>query len=187
MHTTSPSLLQQIRSPTDQAAWERFVNLYTPLIYRWVRRGGVLEQDAADLVQDVLTTLVREMREFEYDPNKSFRSWLRTIALHKWRDYCRRKSAAPEIQAMEMSLLLGPSEDDDFADEEYRCYLVARALQLMKTDFEPNTWKACFERVVEGRPAADVAAELGMTENAVFVAQSKVLRRLREDLEGLWE
>jgi len=62
---------------------------------------------------------------------------------------------------------------------------VGRALELMRADFQPVTWQACWEFVVRDRPAAEVAAELGITINTVYLAKSRVLRRLREELAGL--
>jgi RNA polymerase sigma-70 factor, ECF subfamily len=78
-----------------------------------------------------------------------------------------------------------PDEQQSFDEEEYRQYIVSRALQLMQADFQPDTWKACWEYVVRDRPAADVAVELGISVNAVHLAKSRVLRRLREELNGL--
>jgi RNA polymerase sigma-70 factor, ECF subfamily len=76
-------------------------------------------------------------------------------------------------------------EDDALEEREYRLYMVGRALQLLETDFEPTTWKACWETVVEGRPAKEVAEELGLSINAVYLAKSRALSRLRTDLDGL--
>src|SRR5438270_12313478 len=95
MNTTSVSLLEQLRQPADrERAWKRFVQLYTPLMYHWARRLGLASADAADLVQDVFTLLLRELPRFAYDAGKSFRGWLRTVTLNKWRDL-RRRAAAP--------------------------------------------------------------------------------------------
>lgn len=93
MHETSFSLLERLRQPADISAWNRFVELYTPLLYYWGRRASLQESDAADLVQDVLTLLVRKLPEFTHDRQHSFRSWLRTVTLNKYRENLRRYSA----------------------------------------------------------------------------------------------
>src|ERR1700722_11673297 len=90
---TPASLLQRLRQPDEQGAWERFVDLYTPLIFFWACRMRLQAQDAADLVQDVFTTLLQKLPEFHYDPGKSFRAWLRTLTVNRWRDSLRRKAA----------------------------------------------------------------------------------------------
>ena len=85
MNTTSFSLLERLRTPAEQEAWARFVKLYTPLLFRWARGVGLSSEEASDLVQDVLTLLVQKLPEFSYDRQKSFRGWLRTVMLNKWR------------------------------------------------------------------------------------------------------
>jgi RNA polymerase sigma-70 factor (ECF subfamily) len=105
--------------------------------------------------------------------------------MNKWRNDLRRRARAPLANAAELSGLVGDDALDAYWDDEHRRHLVRRALELMQADFEPRTWKACWELVVAGRPGADVAAELGMTENAAYIAKWRVLRRLREELAGL--
>jgi RNA polymerase sigma-70 factor (ECF subfamily) len=186
MNTTSPSLLERLRQPDEEESWSRFVKLYTPLLFSWARRIGLQEPDAADLVQDVLTVLVQKLPEFRYDQSKSFRGWLHTLTLNRWRELRRRSPAAPAVGgAANLDELPCPANDEAFWEQEYRQHLVGRALQLMQADFQPTTWKACWEFVVSGRPAAEVAAELGVTLDVVYSAKSRVLRRLRQELEGL--
>ena len=86
MTTTPASLLERLRQPFEPDAWNRFVSLYTPLIYSWGRRAGLQDEDSADLVQEVFVTLLDVLPTFTYDRHKSFRGWLRTITLNKWRN-----------------------------------------------------------------------------------------------------
>ena len=183
MNTTSISLLERLRHTNDQAAWQRFVHLYTPLLYYWARRTGLAADETADLVQEVLLVLVQKLPEFAYDPGRSFRGWLRTITLNKWRERCRRLSLP--VDAAELSDVADPGNYDAFDEAEYRQHLVKQALQVMQAEFEPTTWLACREFVVSGRPAAEVASELGVSVAVVYSAKSRVLRRLREELDGL--
>jgi RNA polymerase sigma-70 factor (ECF subfamily) len=186
MNTTSASLLERLRHPAGSEAWERFVHLYTPLIYHWGRQAGLAPPDAADLVQEVLSVLVQKLPAFCYDPEKSFRGWLRTITLNKWRDLWRRRAHAPaEDKRGALAEAVVPDTTTAFEEAEYRQHLVHRALELMQAEFHPVTWKACWEYLVVGRPAADVARELNMTVNAVYLAKSRILARLRQELAGL--
>jgi len=182
MNTTNASLVERLREPSAAEAWERFVRLYGPLLLHWARKLGLRDQDAADLVQDVLVVLVRKMPEFQYQPNRTFRGWMRTVLINKWRDRPHRGPAAPLDSAIQPVAI---PEDDDLEEREYRLYVLGRALRMMADDFEPATWQACWETVVAGRPAADVAAELGITVNALYLAKSRVLGRLRRELAGL--
>jgi RNA polymerase sigma-70 factor (ECF subfamily) len=185
MHTTPPSLLERVRKPDDHQAWARFVDLYTPLIYFWACRMGMTAQDAGDFVQDVFTTLVEKMPGFVYDPGKSFRGWLRTLVVNKWRDKRRRLAHVPP-HAGDAALedVAGP-EAEQFWDVEYRRHLADHALQLIQSEFQATTWKACWEVVVAGRPPAEVAEELGISLTAVYSAKSHVLRRLRQEMAGM--
>jgi RNA polymerase sigma-70 factor (ECF subfamily) len=184
MTTTSASLLERLRRPAERDAWDRFVDLYTPLLYYWARRLGLGEPDAADLVQDVFTLLLRKLPEFDYDREKSFRSWLRVVTINKWREHQRQARQRPGAQGS-LSDVVGPGPSEEVWESEYRHYLAGRALRLMQREFEPSTWKACWEVTVNGRPTAEVAAELGLSVGAVRVAKFRVLARLRQELEGL--
>lgn len=167
-------------------AWSRFVELYTPLIYYWARNCGLQAQDAADLVQDVLTLLVDKLPDFQYDRTRSFRGWLRTVTLNKWRERFRKNAVAVVATSQsELGNIPEPNEVEAFWETEYRQQLVERALQLMEHEFTDTTWRACREYVMEGRPAAEVAKELGMSVWTVYAAKSRLINRLRQELDGL--
>jgi RNA polymerase sigma-70 factor (ECF subfamily) len=186
VHTTSLSLLQRLRQPAAEEAWARFVRLYTPLLYHWARGVGLSAPEGADLVQDVLTVLVRKLPEFAYDPAGSFRSWLRAVTLNKWRENQRRPTLPLEpVNPESLANLPSPESAAAFEEAEYHQYLVHRAMELMKAEFQPETWQACWACVVDGRSAAEVARELGLSLNAVYLAKSRVLRRLHQELKGL--
>ncbi|MFN4260213.1 MAG: RNA polymerase sigma factor [Gemmataceae bacterium] len=189
MHTTSLSLLRRLRQPVpDAQAWDRFVQLYTPLLYQWARRAGLQEEDAADLVQDVFTVLLQKLPEFHYDSRRGFRAWLRTVTLNKWRETLRRRS--PPINNHLPDEVADPATEDpvqSFWEEDYRQHLFQRALQILQADFAPSTWKAFWEVVICERTAPQVAQELNMTVGAVYAAKVRVLSRLREELEELLE
>jgi RNA polymerase sigma-70 factor (ECF subfamily) len=189
METTSPSLLERVRQPADQAAWSRFVQLYTPLLYAWTQRLGLQPADAGDLVQDVFARLLERLPAFQYDQQGSFRAWLKTMLLNQWRDRCRRQARAPQPAGdAGLSGVADPAADAAFLHEaEYRQRLVGRALQILQVDFQPETWQAFWETEVAGRPVSDVARDTGLSPNAVYLARSRVLRRLREELAGLLE
>lgn len=186
MTKTPSSLLERLRQPFEPGAWARFVALYAPMIYSWGRRVGLQEPDANDLVQEVFVTLLQVMPTFTYDRHQSFRRWLWTVTINKW----RKDHNKPDNRVVRG--LAGKPEPLAVADDlevaweaEYQKHLANRALRLMRADFEETTWKACWEMVAAGRPAAEVAAELGLTIGAVYAAKFRVLKRLRRDLQGL--
>jgi RNA polymerase sigma-70 factor (ECF subfamily) len=181
---TPASLLERLRQPGEQQAWGRFVDLYTPLLYYWARRLGLPSAAAADLVQEVFVVLVRKLPEFRYDPHKSFRNWLRTITHNKWREHRRRRGPALAVAAGRLEDL--PDQDDTgaFEEAEYRRHLVGRALELVQPEFPDTTWAAFREYVVCGKSAAEVAAALNISPGTVYAAKSRVLSRLRQEIDG---
>jgi RNA polymerase sigma-70 factor, ECF subfamily len=186
MQRTPVSLLERLGGPQEKEAWERFVQLYSPLLCHWAQRLGLEGHDAADLVQDVFTVLVQKLPGFRYDPGKRFRAWLWTVTLNCRRARLRGQKAPVQPDDAEVLLqATAPDHLEAFAEEEYRQYLTRRALELMQAEFQPTTWKAFWENVVNERPAAEVADELGLTENAVYLAKGRVLRLLRQELAGL--
>jgi RNA polymerase sigma-70 factor (ECF subfamily) len=183
MNTTPVSLLERLKQPAPQD-WERFVQLYAPLLHHWARRLGLPDPDALDLVQDVFLVLLRKLPEFIYDRHRSFRAWLRTVLLNKWRDHQRRRTVPVQAGGDQVfAEVPDPDPAELFEEAEYRNYLAHRALQLMKAEFQPTTWQACWEQIVSGKPAAQVAAELQISIDSVYSAKSRVLRRVREELE----
>jgi RNA polymerase sigma-70 factor, ECF subfamily len=181
MHPTPVSLLQRLAQPADAAAWNEFVDLYTPLFLSWARRLGLQDADAADLVQSVFLALLRAL-PFDYRPGSSFRAWLRTVALNEWRKRGRRPTPRSLDEVAEP---VAEDHLDEFEELDYRRHVVGRALARLQGELTPATWRAWQAYAVEGRPAAEVAAELGTSVNAVYVARATVLRRLRRELEGL--
>ncbi len=185
MTTTPGSLLEQLRRPGDQAAWDRFVHLYTPLMNFWAQRKlGLHDADAADLVQDVFVVLVQQLPAFRYDPRKRFRAWLWTILINKARERGRRLRP-DQLGDHDLAELACADPVAELAEREYRDLLVRRALELIQAEFQPTTWQAFWECVMARKTTAEVAAQLGLSADAVYKARSRVLRRLRQDLDGL--
>ncbi len=183
MDSTPVSLIVRLRRPADADAWERFVRLFTPLLDQWARRLGLEGPDAEDLIQDVFAVLVRRLPDFAYDPQKSFRAWLWTVLYHARQR--RHHPAGPLLPPDALDNLAPAAEPPPFDEEEYRRHVVGRAVQVMRTDFAAPTWQAFWGLVVEGKPAAEVARDLGLSVNAVYLAKARVLTRLRQELAGL--
>jgi RNA polymerase sigma factor (sigma-70 family) len=188
---TPPSLLNRLREhPDDAEAWRRFDDLYRPLLQTWLRRYAVQPQDADDLVQQVLEVVVREMPSFHYEPAKGrFRAWLRSIMVNQLRAFWRSQQARPKTDSDFFDRILEQLEDEksDLSrlwDQEHDQHVSRRLLALIEPDFSPATWQA-FRRLMDGAKAKDVAADLGISANAVYLAKSSILKRLREEIEGL--
>lgn len=184
MHSTSASLLRKIRESADQHAWTRFVALYQPLLSHWAQ-ALVPEADVPDFVQDIFVILFRELPTFDYDPSRSFRGWLRTIVTNEYYGRGRKRPVDKPSMAVEEQPDSDPALKID--KDEYNRYLVDRALAIIKTDFDRKTWQAFLMRAQEDRPAKEVGQELGLTEQAVWLACFRVRKRVKDELEGLME
>jgi RNA polymerase sigma-70 factor (ECF subfamily) len=192
MSDTPVSLLERLRRRPDEASWQRLVALYTPLLRGWLRRHALHAQDAADLTQDVLVVVVRELPHFEHSGQLgAFRHWLRSILTNRLRDFWRAKRFRPVATgdsafAGMLDQLQDPHSDLGRRwDEEHNEHVARHFLALIESEFQPTTWRA-FQRVVlAGDKPAVVAQELGLSVNAVFIAKSRVLSRLREEMAGL--
>jgi RNA polymerase sigma-70 factor (ECF subfamily) len=188
---TSLTLLERVRA-NDAEAWRRLVFLYSPLVHFWCRRAGLHEADAADVLQDVFLAVAGAVAGFDRRAGGAFRAWLWTITRNKLRDHFRRLKDRPEAAGgseAHRRLLDVPDEEPaapaDPSDPGSATALLRRALELIRGDFEERTWQAFYRATVEGQPAAALAAELGLSVDAVYQAKARVLRRLREELGNL--
>ncbi|MEO2090044.1 MAG: sigma-70 family RNA polymerase sigma factor [Gemmataceae bacterium] len=185
MHTTSLTLLEAVRAASGAPEWGRFVRLYRPLLEGWALRNGFQPADADELAQEILSTLLTALPGYERRPGSTFRGWLFGVARNAARNY-RRKTAHHALPAADG--LSGVAADTPFADMEEQDYLrelSRRALEAVRGDFSEQTMAAFAGTQVAGRPAAEVAAELGMTPGAVYLAVNRVKTRLRAELDGL--
>ncbi|TWT94618.1 RNA polymerase sigma factor [Stieleria varia] len=188
---TSASLVQRVRS-NDANAWQRLVDLYGPLIFTWACRGGLSPEDAADVMQEVFASVARAIKRFDPAAEGRFRGWLWTITRNKIHDHFRRASpqgaqglnATGGDTALRMLNQLPEHWDDDSsaATRNDVLALYHRAMQLIRNDFESQTWQAFWMAVVEERTTDEIARSLGMSTNSVRQAKSRVLRRLKQEL-----
>lgn len=197
--TISSSLLVGVRSFRADA-WQRLVHIYGPLVFHWCTKAGLSRQDAEDLGQEVFRAVATRIDGFERKKaSDTFGGWLRTITRHKVADFWRRKSRQVNtIDSPELLNSLGNSNPVDAnvdaldvtpeeEQEEIRSIVYQRALELIRSEFRDSSWKAFWATAVDGRATADVAADMNMTTMAVRKAKSRVLRRLREEFDGLGE
>lgn len=189
---TSTSLLDRVRNRGDEASWQTLVEIYTPLIRGWLHRNSGLDQDAEDVIQEVLTVVVRRIVEFQREPRVgAFRAWLRSITVNclrdSWKARKRRPSAEADRQVEELlQQLADPTSGLSHVwEEEHDRHVTQRLLELIRGEFTEKTWLAFQRFALADEPAESVAADLGMTVNAVFIAKSRVLAALRREGAGL--
>jgi len=189
---TSHSLRARARDCADGAAWQRLADLYIPLIRRWLGPYLLQPADTDDLVQEVFATLARELPSFDRQPKLgAFRSYLRTITVHRLRTYWQRRDRRPAAMGGEDFLAAFEQLEDPNSelarawDEDHDRHVVRTLLDAIRLEVRPTTWRAFEAIALEGRPVDEVAADLGLTPNAVLLAKSRVLNRLRKKGQGL--
>ncbi len=187
--STSLTLLQRMKD-RDPEAWNRFVVLYGPLIYQWCQRARLQTEEALDVSQEVFLAVAAQVLTFRRErPEDSFRGWLWTITRYKISDYFRRRGREPQAVggsgAQQQLLLLPEKLSDDQHEAMAITSLVHRAMDLVRPEFEERTWRMFWRATVQGQVPRDIAADMGVTADAVRMAKSRVLRRLREELDYL--
>ena len=191
MPTTRVTLLARLRQdPTDQAAWDVFVERYGRHIYRWCRLWKLQDADAEDVTQEILVKLARKLRDFRYDPSRSFRSWLKTLAHHAWRDFVdsprRAQAAAGDGRVWELMQSLEAREDlVQKLQEAFDHDLLDAATVRVRLRVAPHTWEVFRLVALEGLPVAEVAAAVQMQVAMVYVAKRKVQKMLQEEIQKL--
>ena len=186
---TRPSLLVRIRDAGDAEAWRQFVELYAPVIHGFYRQRGLQDADAADLTQAVLQTVAVTAGQLRYDPARgSFRSWLFTIARNEHYDFVARRKRRPGAggNAAPSELIdKVPAREEEAAawEREYEQRVYAWAAERVRRCVDDTTWEAFRLTAVEGKSGTETADALGMSVGAVYVAKSRVLARLRREVE----
>ncbi len=180
---TSPSLLLRIRDTSDGASWRTFDEVYRPVILAWCRMKGAAPADAEDIAQEVMASVSRVIKSFEYTPERGrFRAWLGTITSNELKTHVARKQKRSLIDLPSDSSAEPTADPDSDWVTIYGKRIFEAACQRISDQFELATWQ-CFEATWLGRkPAADVAASLGLPIHSVYVNKSRVLKRLESEV-----
>jgi RNA polymerase sigma-70 factor (ECF subfamily) len=187
--TTSLTLIGRLGKPDDAEAWAQFVALYAPLLRAWVGPICGQDADADDVLQEVLVVVVRRLPEFAHSRRMgAFRRWLKAVVTNKLGDHlrsvARRPGGSPDPV---LAQLADPSSELSREwDRQHALHLANALLGKIRHEFAPATWDAFRRVTMLGEATASVAAALGTTANAVMIARSRVLSRLRQELAA-WE
>ena len=188
---TRASLILRIRDGQDHEAWRQFVQAYAPVVYGFVRKRGVQDADAADLMQEVFRAVANAMPRMQYDPGRgTFRGWLYTVTRNKLYNFLSARTgqekASGDSGAQErLEEQPAPDDSSDQWDREYERGLFSWAAERVRPEFQEQTWQAFWQTAVDGNNPKAVAAGLGMSPGAVYVAKSRVLARLREKVQEM--
>jgi RNA polymerase sigma factor (sigma-70 family) len=193
---TRATLLIRLRDASDQDAWRLFASIYTPLVYRYAMKNGLQDADAADVAQETMCNVVRAIRSFDYDPSRgSFRGWLLAVVRNALRKRFKRAqnqaagSGDTGVQAMLQQSPDPQADSDAVWDREYELWLFHKVANWIRGEFQSKTWEAFWKTAVEGIEVATVATELSMSPGAIYIARSRVLARIRSEIQQIetWE
>jgi RNA polymerase sigma-70 factor (ECF subfamily) len=191
--STCLSLIDQAREG-EQAAWQQLESVYRPLVLRWCRRFGVTRaQDVEDVTQEVFQTVFIRLIDFTRRETGSFRGWLKVITRFKVQEHYNRHRGQPQAEggsdasARLHNLAAEPEEDSPAEEDSDHTLLVRSVLEVIRPAFQPKTWEAATRVLLQEQSLADVAADLGLSDTAIYTAKSRVLKRLREKLQELNE
>jgi RNA polymerase sigma-70 factor (ECF subfamily) len=187
--TTRASLLIRLRDEQDAQAWGEFVEIYTPLVYGFLRRRGLQDADAEDVTQDVFRTVARSVGRFDCDRRLgTFRGWLFSVVRSRLSDF-RTRRARRLAESGETDVLdhLEEHATEGVWDQDYRRELFDWATRRVRGDFQDSTWQAFWRTGVQGENTKQVAASLNMSEGAVYIAKCRVLARIKQIIQEVEE
>lgn len=187
--SVSTSLLDRLKVNSLES-WRRLVYLFGPLVYQWCRQSGLQPADANDVGQDTFRAVADGICKFRRSrPEDTFRGWLWKIARNKIVDFHRRQRKEPQAVGGSLAQdrwedLAAPKTQEIGIPSHLQTpgSVYHRALDLIRGQFEQHTWRAFWRVVVDGCKPAQVAEELGLSINSVYLAKSRILRRLRDEL-----
>lgn len=184
--TITHGLLERAKS-RDEEAWERLVYLYSPLVYQWCRKAGLEPNSAADVGQEVFTAVARKISDFKRDSEGgTFRGWIRTVTQNKLNDYWRRLRNSAKNIGSDVDAFAAPTADEvrqsGPVDDDSKV-LFRRIVEFVRSQFSNEDWQAFWRSTVDRLPAAQVAEELNCTTNKVYLAKSRIMKRIRQEFQ----
>ncbi len=184
--TTRANLLLRLRDPRDHEAWLEFASLYEPVIYRVLRRLGLQDADAVELLQELFLAVSRNVDSWQHGAEHgSFRGWLRRVTRNLVVSWVRRQKRHVLTSSVDLDSLLKshPVEDSPETEEfdrELRRAMFLKASEQVRAEVRPEIWQAFWDVSVTGTSVAETASRLGMTVGAVRVAKCRIISRLRQ-------
>ena len=190
--STRPSLLLRIRDPRDAVAWQTFVDVYGRLVYHHCRCRGLGHEDAENVTQEIFAQVSQSIRRFDYQPDiGSFRGWLGTVTRNEINRSLKKDArvihGSGGVEGEHGLDSAAAREEDTAWAEEFNAHLLTTALARSRPHFEEQTWRAFELAWLDKQPALDVARELGVPVDRVYVAKSRVLERLQQEVLELAE
>jgi RNA polymerase sigma-70 factor (ECF subfamily) len=186
---TRHSLIVRLQGPRNEAAWGEFVGQYERFVRRLVQRRGVPERHVPDVTQQVLAAIAQSVAKWQDDGQPaSFRRWTSRIARNVVIKFMIREARQFDGQGgtdLVEQLQSIPDPVDDQLAQRYEHELIVWAAEQIRSEFRDTSWQAFWATLVEGRPVAEVAAELRISVGSIYMSRSRIIKRIRGLIDEL--
>ncbi len=187
MDTTRASLLLRIRDPDDSVSWGEFYRIYSPLIYRYALARGLNHADAEEIRSSCYETIIKKIGAFDYQKEKGgFKAWLRRVVTNRVIDLQRKRNAQPGHHSQLNQLAAGGKSPEEMFDEQWKSNHLNYCLAKLKPELNPTQFQA-FLLLLGGASVESVCKQLSLNTNQVYKAKSKILQRIRAELQQIEE
>ncbi|MBI1826400.1 MAG: sigma-70 family RNA polymerase sigma factor [Planctomycetes bacterium] len=178
MEDTHSTLLLRLKDRTDQTAWRTFDELYQPMLVRYAQARGLDLSDAEDAAQQCVEAVLKQIGQYQH--SGSFKTWLRAIVEKKICDRFRVRGREIQADSALLSALPDSGEGPEQAwERQWRSSHFQYCAELARREVAENTYSAFVAYAIQGQTAEEVAAQLGLSLNQVYVAKHRVLDRIR--------
>ena len=178
---TSSTLLSRARL-NESEAWEKIVQLYSPLIFRWCRLSGLSATDTDSVGRNVFLAVGQGLADFRHSgPKRSFREWLRFVTREKITDFVQRteQDRAGAAENIRLHTVLQDDDESEETTREESRLLHDQAIASIRNEFSEQDWQAFFRSVANAESPRSIAADLGVSVTNVYLARSRIRKRLR--------
>jgi RNA polymerase sigma-70 factor (ECF subfamily) len=186
---TRETLIRRLPNAADVEAWEVFAEIYQPLLFRLARGRGMQPADAEDFVQEVLSAVVRNIeRWLAREDRGSFRAWLFRIAFNLGVNFLTRPqhqrlgSGDSQIAQMLHEVPAASADTSELFRQEYRRELFRWAAERVREQVSDRQWMLFWLTSVEERPIAEVAEEFAVSVGSIYIARSRITKRIRDTI-----
>ena len=183
---TTTQVLEGLKASNDEQAWQRFCDHFHPVVVNFARQLGLSVTDAEDAAQETMVAFLKAFREGKYDREKGrLSSWLFGVAK---RVILNLRGHQP-LERLVADKTTGTSfwdmiQDDHSIkhtwDTEWRQMVLSSCLEQARREIDPKVYEAFELYALSEMPVDEVAQRLGVSQNAVYIAKSRVLSRLRQ-------
>ena len=164
----------------DKQAFRWVVKMHQQMVFSLALKMLCDEEEAKDMVQDTFIRVWQSIRD--YDPQRTFTTWLYTIASRLCMDRLKRKKRIVSVKEDEQSLKDYATDNDSQRTLENSEWIaIVRLMADKLSDKQKLVFTLC---QLEGLPSEEVQEITGLDARQVksnlYVARQTIRKRLME-------